>query len=352
MRNVTSKIDSAVTFQRIVHSAMPSPMPATTAVGSDWNRAITATARPGRMVGGPHQGVGDHARERGLGDERGGGEGTGHRPHDRLQPAHRYAEEEGAILVLRGGPHGPTGVGAEEEPPEQAQGHRRQPQHQEVVAPHRVGPHEEAAADGGLDVAHERVEAQADADDQADGPEDLGQADGGHGEHQARAVGEATDHQHVDCGPRGRAHHQTDGDGQPVVPPLGHEQPHGERPGHRTHGAVGEVHDPRGAVDEDEPHGQQGVRRPEDHPLGDDAPGHHLRQRAQRHPVQERVGDHRGHHHLHGALGSQRLQPPFDHGASSAAGASTGRSTTRSGATVGARVTMSTKRSTPTTSGP
>ena len=52
-RNATSNTDSACTFHRIVHSVIPRPMPATRAVGNDLNRAMTATARPGRMVVAP-----------------------------------------------------------------------------------------------------------------------------------------------------------------------------------------------------------------------------------------------------------------------------------------------------------
>ena len=107
-RKVTSKMDSACTFQRIVHSAMPSPMPPTSAVGSDWKRAMTATARPGRIVVAPTSTLGDDAGERRLGDEREGGQAAGQRPHERLQAAHGHAEEQGAVLVLRGRPHGPA----------------------------------------------------------------------------------------------------------------------------------------------------------------------------------------------------------------------------------------------------
>ncbi len=62
MRKVTSKIDSACTFQRIVHSAMPSPMPATSAAGSDLKRATTATARPGSSVASADQAFGRRRR--------------------------------------------------------------------------------------------------------------------------------------------------------------------------------------------------------------------------------------------------------------------------------------------------
>src|SRR3546814_18787470 len=45
---------------------------------------------------------------------------------------------------------------------------------------------------------------------------------------------------------------------------------------------------------EDQAHRQQRVGRAEDDPLGDDAPRHHVGQRAGRHPVEGAVGDHSG----------------------------------------------------------
>ena len=49
-RNETLNTDVASTFQRIVHSMRPMPMPAQNAAVSEWKRASTAAASPGRIV--------------------------------------------------------------------------------------------------------------------------------------------------------------------------------------------------------------------------------------------------------------------------------------------------------------
>ena len=136
-------------------------------------------------------------------------------------------------------------------------------------------------------------------------------------------------------------------DGDPVAPPLGHEEPDGERSRHGAHGAVGEVDDPRRAVDEDQAHRQQGVGRPEDHALGDDAPGHVLGQRGGRHPVEDDVGDRDGDRRpgwpgrcaadRGGGRSSRSSVGPGAHGVA-------GRSTTRSGATDGTSTIMASEQ--------
>ena len=176
-RKATSNTDSADTFHRSVHSVMPRPMPATSAIGSDLKRATTATASPGRMVVVPTAPSGTTPVNGALVTNV-----TVDNPPATAQTIvcsrrDRNAEQQGAVLVLGGGPHRPSGVGAEQEPAETDEDDRGDDEHQHVVATNRVGAHEPAAAERRLDVADERVGPERDADDEADRAEDLRQAD-------------------------------------------------------------------------------------------------------------------------------------------------------------------------------
>ena len=183
-RNATSNTDSAETFQRIVHSVMPRPMPPTRATGSDLNRAMTATARPGRMVVAPTSASGTTPVNGALVtnvsvDTPPAMAHTTVCSRRTGTPSSRARSSfSAAARTAR-----PASV-PEQEPAEAGEDHRSDAEHEEVVAADGVGPHEPAAAQGRVDVADQGVGAEREADDQTDGAEDLRESDGGDGEHQ------------------------------------------------------------------------------------------------------------------------------------------------------------------------
>ena len=126
-----------------------------------------------------------------------------------------------------------------------------------------------------LEPARQPAERHAAAEQrrqrQFDARQDLGQPDGGHGQHQPGGPEEPLDDQPVGQRPDQGRDHDADGEGGVVVPAPVLEQLGGQHPGRRPQRRLGEVHDPAGPIDQHEAHGRQPGQRPEDDALEDDA---------------------------------------------------------------------------------
>ncbi len=196
-------------------------------------------------------------------------------PHQCRQLGHRDAEEPGPVQVLGRGPHGDARIRAVEEPDESGDHQRYDGQDQDVIA----------GEDDGIKLEHLVVERRGEA---AEGPglaaeerrqqqlhptEHLGQPDGGHREHEAGGMGEAPDDGEFDDASQDQPQRQAHAHGREIVPVLLEVELHAEEPGHRTERPVGEVDDPVGAVDQDQPDGQQAVGCAEHDALDHDADG-------------------------------------------------------------------------------
>ncbi len=161
-------------FQRMVHSAMPSPMPASRAHRErpepGDHRAIGEPGQDGR---GRHPGLGADAGERHLASRRWPWRAPATAPTRVRSRPHRDPEQ--APGRRRRPPPAPPcrcRCGAGTTQAAECDGHEGQ--HQQVVAADGVGPDEEAGVERRLDVADEAVGAQADGDGEGDGPEHLG----------------------------------------------------------------------------------------------------------------------------------------------------------------------------------
>ena len=120
----------------------------------------------------------------------------------------------------------------------------------------------------------------------------LGQAEGGHGQDQPRRAEEAPDDGQLDEGARARsAPTRPTRQRQEVVPPGVDHQAHGQHGGGGAQLALGEVEDAVGPVDEGHAHRDHGAEQAEDEPL-DGHPGRHREHREAEHR-----DDHRGREH-------------------------------------------------------
>ena len=173
-----------------------------------------------------------------------------------------------------------------------------------------------AVDDDGADLGLEGVERRLEraehhagraedlpGDHQLDAAEQLGQTDRGDGEDQAGGVGEPTDDGDLDQGADDQAEQGSGQEGGPVRPAPRHEQVHRGQAGDAGHGAVGEVDDPVGPPDQDEPDGGEAGGR------ADDGAGEHD---AERHPRRQECAEDEPQHaqsdgpHRHPGRGRQR----------------------------------------------
>jgi hypothetical protein len=116
-------------------------------------------------------------------------------------------------------------------------------------------PHVERSPEPARQPAERPAAAEHRRQRQLDPRQDLGQADGGHGEHEAGRPEETLDHQAVGQGPDDRRHDDAHGEGGVVVPVALLEQLGGQHARRRAQSRLGEVHDAAGPVDEHEAYG-------------------------------------------------------------------------------------------------
>ena len=271
-KTTLSKVGAAAGVPAHDHSTMPRPMPAAKAIGSDSMRATTAAARRGQEHGGALAGdAGRDAGERRLEDEGERGQAAGDRPHDRRQPADRDAEQQGPVGVLGRGPHGDAGVGAQQEPGEPGDDERARRAMIRIWSPIR-----RLVADVELKLDRDRrsrSDQRRDAERLADARAARCRRAAGPGRCVATVsdepgrVLEAADDQptSMTAAEQRRRRRRASGQHEEVRPAvLEVQRDRRATPKRLPIGAVGEVDEPVGAVDEDEPDRQQRVDRAED----------------------------------------------------------------------------------------
>jgi hypothetical protein len=114
------------------------------------------------------------------------------------------------------------------------------------------------------------------------GAEDLGHADGGDGEDEARRGEEAGDDRGVDQPPRERGGEQPQGRGDEVGQVVAGHQHDGGGGGEPPDLGLGQVDDPARPVQQHEAHRDEGLERPEDDTQHHDAEGEAVGQEGTR----------------------------------------------------------------------
>ena len=172
-------------FQRTIWSRTPSATPGGEGLRQRAHAGHHRRGQRRQQQRRPGGGVDGEALARGPEHDGEGGQPADDGPHQRREPADGDAEQQRPLGVLGDGPHGPSLVGAEQEPGQAGQHDGHDGHDEEVVA----GQDERVDVD--LDVGERRAEGrhQRRAPEQhrhqhLGAAEDLGQADGGHGQHQ------------------------------------------------------------------------------------------------------------------------------------------------------------------------
>ena len=263
----------------------------------------------GHQGGQPEGGIEREAEDRRLEEDADEGQDAGHHPGHRLQAPDRDAEHGGPVAAVADGLHGEPDVATGEPERDGGQaGHRDDDRHQVVgveddgadVPGELPGEARHRGGDGRL--------APDPRDEQAQDDEELGQADGGHGEDQPGRAPEAPHHQDLDGGREEERGHQAGGEPEEVVDAGEADEPDGEHGRCRAQVALGEVDHLVQAVGEAEADGHEGAEEAEHRALepdperhreqeeldGEDRPdGDRHRHRCRRTPRQPQMGGQR-----------------------------------------------------------
>ena len=141
------------------------------------------------------------------------GEGRQHAgdgPQQDRQQVDRDAQQAGPGHVLGHAPHGDAGIAAQEEPREADEDDGHDGEEQEVVpVEHVLLGRDGDVGERRVEAGHHRGQVEPARDEEPDAAQQLGQADGGHGEDQPGGGGEPADDQPLDQG----AHEGTDDHG-------------------------------------------------------------------------------------------------------------------------------------------